>query len=107
MRLFRRRRRLVGPSRGLSGEDVAHLENFARTRRGVEAYVEPRTTMNAMTVVLVAHDGEFTRRRIAGAEDARELGHRLGIPVYDTNAVGYPSRMREWVARQQRQAGST
>jgi hypothetical protein len=105
VRLFRRRRHPAGAGRGLSGEDLAHLENFARTRRGVEAYVEPRTTMNAMTVVLVAHDGEFTRRRIGGPEDARELGHRLGIPVYDTNAVGYPSRMREWAARQ-RQADS-
>ena len=59
-----------------------------------------------MTVVLIAHDGEWTRRRIGGAEDARRLGQRLGIPVYDVGAVGYPNRMREWT-RRRKEAGET
>jgi hypothetical protein len=65
----------------------------------VEAFVEPRTAVTETTVVLVAHDGEWTRRRIAGAEAARRLGKRLGIPVYDVALVGYPQRMRDYTAR--------
>ncbi len=99
MGLFRRRKRRNGGVRRASGEDTSHLEEFVRTRRGVEAYVEPRTTVTEATVVLVAADGEWTRRRISGPEAARDLGRRLAIPVYDTNLVGYPKRMREWSAR--------
>jgi hypothetical protein len=98
--LFRRRKQKPGVVRRASTEDFAHLEEFARTRRGVEAYVEPRTTVTEMTVALVAHDGEWTRRRVDGPEAARALGQRLSIPVYDVGAVGYPRRMREWTSRQ-------
>jgi hypothetical protein len=76
--------------------DLEHLEQFVRTRRGVEAFVEPRTSVTAMTVILIAADGEWTRRRIGGPDDARKLGQRLAIPVYDVGAVGYPQRMRDW-----------
>jgi len=96
--LFGRKQR-PGTTRSADGADVEHLEAFARSRRGVEAFVEPRTTMTETTVALVAADGEWTRRRIAGEKAAWQLGQRLGIPVYDVAAVGYPSRMREWTAR--------
>jgi len=86
--------------RGMEPAALAHLEQFVESRRGVEAYVEPPTTVSQMTVVLVAVDGEWTRRRIASGRDAGDLGRRLGIPVYDINATGYPPRMREWSARQ-------
>jgi hypothetical protein len=87
------------------GEDFAHLEEFARSRRGVEGFVEPQTSVTAMTLILIAHDGEWTRRRIGGPADARRLGKRLSIPIYDIAAVGYPSRMRDWT-RQQRGRGT-
>ena len=77
-----------------------HLEAFATSRRGVEAFVEPETPTTPTTLVLVAGDGEWTRRRAGSRQDAFELGRRLGVPVYDVAAVGYPSRMREWTARQ-------
>jgi hypothetical protein len=79
--------------------DLAHLERFATSRRGVEGYVEPRTAVTATTIVLVAADGEWTRRRIAGPEVARQLSRDLGIPVYDAQVTGYPRRMREFDAR--------
>jgi hypothetical protein len=66
----------------------------------VEAYVEPRTTVTDITVVLVAHDGEWTRRRVGSGADAQRLGRRLGIPVYDVAKIGYPQRMRDYTARQ-------
>jgi hypothetical protein len=97
--LFRRRKGRQGSVRRASSADLAHLEQFAQSRRGVEAYVEPRTTVTETTIVLVASDGEWTRRRIEGPAAARELGRRLAIPVYDVAAVGYPKRMREWTAR--------
>jgi hypothetical protein len=65
----------------------------------VEALIEPRTTVTETTVILIAHDGEWTRRRVATPNDARRLGHRLGIPVYDVALVGYPQRMRDYNAR--------
>lgn len=88
-----------GTLRGADSADLGHLEEFTRTRRGVEAYVEPQTNVTAMTVMLIAHDGEWTRRRIGGPDEARKLAERLGIPVYDANVVGYPNRMREWSRR--------
>ena len=57
------------------------------------------------TVILIAHDGEWTRRRVGSPECARSFGHRLGIPVYDVALVGYPQRMRDYNARR-RSAGA-
>ena len=70
----------------------------ATSRTGVEGFVEPETPTTATTRVLVASDGEWTRRRVPSAKAAFELGHKLGLPVYDVAATGYPSRMREWTA---------
>ncbi|HEY2725242.1 MAG TPA: oxidoreductase [Pseudonocardiaceae bacterium] len=88
------------PRRADFAADTEHLVNWAAARRGVEAFVEPRTTVTETTVVLIAHDGEWTRRRVAGGEAARRLGKRLGIPMYDVGKVGYPQRMRDYTARQ-------
>ena len=43
--------------------DLEHLEQFVRTRTGVEAYVEPRTTVTETTVILLSliHISEPTR----------------------------------------------
>jgi hypothetical protein len=79
---------------------MAHLSAWARARTGVEAYVEPRTMVTETTVVLVAKDGEWTRRRVNGPAGARKLGRALRIPVYDAQVVGYPRRMRDYDARQ-------
>ena len=86
--------------RGSQRADLAHLEQFVATRRGVEGYVEPRTAVTETTIVLVAADGEWTRRRIDGPDVARRLSRELAIPVYDAQVTGYPQRMREWSARQ-------
>jgi len=77
-----------------------HLAEFASSRRGVEAYVEPPTNVTASTVILIAHDGEWTRRAAGSREAAFDLARRLGVPVYDVNQTGYPGRMREWNSRQ-------
>jgi hypothetical protein len=86
--------------RGSHKGDLSHLEQFVASRRGVEGYVEPRTAVTETTIVLVAADGEWTRRRIDGPEVARRLSRDLAIPVYDAQVTGYPQRMRDWSARQ-------
>lgn len=102
MGLFRRRRRSGSLDRPAVSADRAHLEEFVRTRRGVEVFLEPRTTVTEPTVVLVAHDGEWTRRRVPSPETAKAWAHAKGLPCYDVTLVGYPQRMREWNSRRGR-----
>lgn len=79
-----------------------HLESFVRSRRGVEAFIEPATTVTPPTVILVAATGEWTRRRLPGPGMVRELAERMAVPVYDVQLVGYPQRMRDWNERAKR-----
>jgi len=99
-------RRHKGPTaaggRPANREDIAHLEEFVKSRHGVEGFVEPKTTVTELTLLLIAGDGEWTRRRMAGPEAARQFGNRLAIPIYDVALVGYPRRMREYNARRRR-----
>lgn len=106
MGLLRRRGKTAGTLRGATPADREHLEAFARTRRGVEGYLEPRTAVTEMTMALVAADGEWTRRRVPSPEAARAFGNAVGIPIYEVAATGYPRRMREWTARR-KAAGQT
>jgi hypothetical protein len=99
-----RRRRPAGPARPARREDLEHLEQFVRTRRGVEGFLEPRTTVTETTIVLIAHDGEWTRRRVGSPAEARRFAHKLGMPIYDVQLVGYPNRMREYNKRRKRAA---
>jgi len=105
--LFGRRRQQASGTRAertADPADVAHLERFVATRSGVEAYLEPATLMTAPTVILIGHDGEWTRRRL-DPRAALAFGHRLGIPVYDVRKLGYPQRMRDYNARQRARQG--
>ena len=72
MGLFDRFRRAGRPgvTRTSTSHDTSHLEAWAASHRGVEAFVEPKTTVTETTVVLVAHDGEWTRRRIDSEQAA-------------------------------------
>ncbi|GAA5058481.1 oxidoreductase [Nocardia callitridis] len=83
----------------VENEDARYLAEWVRTHTGVEGYVEPKTTVTDVTVVLVAADGEWTRR-IVGERGARRLAGDLRIPVYDVGKTGYPQRMRDHDARQ-------
>ena len=82
--------------------DEAHLLDFVTTRRGVEGFVEPRTAVSDVTLLLVAHDGEWTRRRVPSVQWAHKFANDHGIPSYDAALVGYPARMREWNRRNKR-----
>ena len=80
--------------------ELKYLQQWVAEHHGVEAFVEPKTTVTEVTVCLVAADGEWTRRRAGGDKGAHKLSDRLGIPVYDVQKVGYPQRMRDHDARQ-------
>ena len=97
--LSRRRAARPGVLRTGTSADLDHLVAFAQSRGGVEAYLEPRTAVTEMTVVLVASTGEWTRRRVPGADAARSFAQKHAIPLYEVAIVGYPQRMREWTAQ--------
>lgn len=103
MAWFRRRKTVAAGGRSANREDLSHLEDFIRTRRGVEGFIEPKTTVTETTLLLIAHDGEWTRRRMASPEAARRFAHKLSMPIYDVALVGYPKRMREFNERRKLQ----
>lgn len=87
-------------SRTQQREDTEHLREWAGQRYGVEGFLEPPTTVTETTLVLVAHDGEWTRRRIGGRDAAIRFTKGLAIPFYEVTKVGYPQRMRDYQRRQ-------
>jgi hypothetical protein len=102
-----RRRREPGRTtdRGADRAGLEHLAEFVRSRRGVEGFIEPRTTVTETTLLLVAHDGEWTRRRVESPESARRFAQQLSLPIYDIKLMGYPQRMRDYNERQKRRPG--
>jgi hypothetical protein len=106
-----------GQRGGGSQSDVAadhhYLSDWTHTHYGVEAYVEPRTSVTEMTVVLVADDGEWTRRRVGGEAGARRLGEMLGtcsgsaIPsgCATTTPAAAPKHVLATIATHERNAG--
>ena len=51
----------------------------------------------------MAHDGEWTRRRVPSIGWAHDFANRQGVPSYDAGLVGIPDRMREYNHRQRQQ----
>jgi len=97
MALFRRPK--------VARDDLVVLREWVASRGaikgGVEAYVEPQTSFSPTTMVLVAGDGEFIRRNVGSPDAAAKFARSVGIPIYDTNRVGLPQRMREYALRHQ------
>lgn len=83
----------------VDGATLTHLEEFVATRRGVEVFLEPQTTMTRTSLLLVASDGEWTRRSIESPAWGRQFATKHSLPAYDAGVVGYPQRMRDFNAR--------
>lgn len=80
--------------------DLDALRGFAESRPGVEAFIEPKTSVTQTTLLLVAADGESIRRRVASPQAAHDFARKkLNIPVYDANLVGVPPRKRDYDLR--------
>ena len=92
-RVGRRRGRAQHPSSSFDGSE---LLAFARSRSGVEVYLEPRTRLYGDSVLLVADDGEYLRRPVPDAATVRRFCGEHGIPVYDAARTGYPRRVRDY-----------
>jgi len=78
---------------------VQHFKDFVSTRKGVEAYLEPAGAREPLSLILVARDGEWTRRQVPNAREGAGLATELGLPFYEIIRTGYPQRMREWSAK--------
>lgn len=92
---FRRRRQSpTGPAP--STRTLAELKAFMAEHDGVEGYLEPPTSIYAMTLCLVAADGEHVRRAVKDAKQARTACNEAGVPLYDARVVGYPKRMKDF-----------
>ena len=83
--------------------DEQYLHEFVTNRRGVEGFVEPRTAVSDVTLLLVAHDGEWTRRRVPSVDWAHRFCNSHQVPSYDAAVVGIPQRMRDYIRRQKQQ----
>ena len=99
MGLFSRRPKTDGApvsAKDAQSETIGHLRDFVKAHSGCEAFIEPPTRVTQTTMVIVADTGEWTRRRIPDQATARKVASQLGVPAFDVNLSGYPSRMREW-----------
>jgi hypothetical protein len=84
----------------LSNEDRDGMLGFLDSRQGVEAWVEPRTVVSPLSVVLVAWDGEWRRFPLADDGYLRELARTRGLAIHDAMREGYPERMRKYRRRE-------
>ncbi|GII00422.1 hypothetical protein [Planobispora takensis] len=103
-------RRRRGPKisrfdRDANDADIEALIAFAKSRRGVEFYVEPETFATDTTAVAVADDGEWTRRRVGSPAVIGKVARGLALPVYDVQLTGYPPRMRAYNERRKLEDG--
>lgn len=104
---FRRGARRRGAGSGGSGSsgqagagaDEEYLTGWVGVRRGVEGFVEPQTAMSKVTLLLVAHDGEWTRRQVPSVDWAHWFCNQHRVPSYDAAVVGVPQRMRDYNRR--------
>jgi hypothetical protein len=101
--LVRRKKRTrpqpTGTTRRATGPEIEYLKTWAEERTGVEAYFEPASNTLPPTVMLIAGDGEWTRRRIDGLEGARRMAQKWSIPLYEVFRTGYPQRKRDYDQR--------
>lgn len=105
VRWFRRRsKQTEGKSTERERGDavVDHLSDFVTTRRGVEAWMEEPTNFNKPSILLVAADGESTRRAIPSISFGYEFADTYNLPAYDAGVVPYPKRLRDYGLRQRR-----
>lgn len=99
MSWFSRRKARPASARSERKAQLEALAEWAASRRGVEVFVEPKTPVTPVSMLLVAADGEFTRRAIGSPQQAKDFAHEHGLPVYDATIVGYPQRMRDFSRR--------
>ena len=97
----------VVSDRSSSRADLDALRDFVESRQGVEGWIEPQTSVTHTTLLLVAHDGESIRRRVASAQAGHDFARKkLKIPVYDSNLVPIATRKRDFDLRKAKGAAA-
>jgi hypothetical protein len=79
--------------------ELQQLDAFVASHKGIEGYIEPRTTTQSTTLLLVDRDGDSVRASVTEPEAAAAFCTKHEIPVYDARVIGYPKRMREFERR--------
>jgi hypothetical protein len=79
--------------------DLSDLEAFVARHKGVEGYIEPRTTTNPVTLLLVDRDGDHVRAVVGEPRAAVAFCKRASIPLYDAEVIGYPKRIKDFDKR--------
>ncbi len=73
---------------------------FGRFRsKPISPAIEQYLEQFIATIVLVATDGEWTRREIPDMKWGHKFAARKNIAAYDAAVVGYPQRMRDYNKR--------
>src|SRR5699024_5699632 len=78
-----------GPGETVRPGDLAFLKEWVWGKPFVEAFVEPETLVNEMSVVLVDADGDSVRHRIGGAKGVDARSKELVDCVSDGGDTGY------------------
>lgn len=79
--------------------ELDRLAGFVAERKGIEGFIEPRTTTNPTTLLLVDRDGAHARAAVREPRDAYAFCEAHGIPAYDAQVIGYPKRMKDYERR--------
>lgn len=87
--LYRQVKRVEHPNK-----QRAEMIRWIDAHRGVEAYMEPKTMMHPLSVVLIDEEGESRRFELTEDASVRKLAGARRIRVFDASRVGYPDRMR-------------
>lgn len=61
--------------------------------------MEHSTMLAGPSLLLIAYDGEWTRRSVPTAAWARRFAQSHQLPCYDAGVVAYPQRMRDFNTR--------
>ena len=88
-----------GPGETIRPEDEQELKMWAADKAFIEAFIEPETVVNEMSVVFVDASGEWTRRKIGGPQGIDVVHKQTGVPLYFAEETGYPQRMRDRIEK--------
>ena len=93
----RRRDQVARKVKGVAPGPVEQRDEivaFLDSHDGVEAYMEPKTAMSHLSVVLVDAEGQWRRFELGEDSFLRSLASERRIRVFDAAKAGYPARMK-------------
>ena len=102
---LKRRRGVAADDASLDPAVKDYLSGWIGTHVGVESWVEAPAGINPASILLVALDGEWTRRSVPSVEWARDFAAKNDVTAYDAGLVAYPQRMRDYDTRRRRSQG--